>query len=107
LNLKQFFKVTNWLLVLFAAGLVAYGVHEFNEAGWIPPVIEHIYDINFLVDEKSTVGLFLKALFGYNGNPSFTETAAYLLYFVGLGSVMQLTRNPKNRVIAAQQTKVN
>ncbi|MAT42844.1 MAG: iron transporter [Anaerolineaceae bacterium] len=103
LNLRQFFTITNWLLVFFAAGLVAYGVHELNEAGWIPPVIEHIYNINFLIDENSTLGLFLKALFGYNGNPSLTETAAYLLYFIGLGSVLQLTRNPKTRVVTARQ----
>jgi high-affinity iron transporter len=103
LNLRQFFKVTNWLLLFFAAGLVAYGVHELNEAGWIPPVIEHIYNINFLLDENSTLGLFLKALFGYNGNPSLTETAAYLLYFIGLGSILQLTRNPKTRVVTARQ----
>ncbi len=39
LSLKRFFLVTNVLLVLFAAGLVAHGVHEFNEAGLIPPLI--------------------------------------------------------------------
>ena len=37
LSLKRFFLVTNALLVLFAAGLVAHAVHEFNEAGLIPP----------------------------------------------------------------------
>ena len=82
LNLRQFFRVTNVLLILFAAGLVAHGVHEFNEAGLIPPVIEHVWDTNPIIDEKSTAGEILKALFGYNGNPSLTEVLAYLSYFV-------------------------
>jgi len=80
LSLQGFFKVTNILLILFAAGLVAYGVHELNEAGWIPSVVEHIWDINHILNEKSQVGLMLKALFGYNGNPSLTEVFAYLGY---------------------------
>ena len=84
LDLRRFFQVTSFLLILFAAGLVAYGVHEFNEVGWIPPVIEHVWDVNPILDENSTVGLMLKALFGYNGNPSLTEVLAYLAYFVAI-----------------------
>jgi high-affinity iron transporter len=82
LNLRHFFQVTGVLLILFAAGLVAHGVHEFNEAGWIPSVVEHVWDINPILDEESTAGSLLKALFGYNGNPSLTEVLAYLAYFV-------------------------
>lgn len=82
LSFRGFFQVTNLLLILFAAGLVAYGVHELNEAGWIPSIVEHIWDINHLINEKSQLGLTLKALFGYNGNPSLTEVTAYVLYFV-------------------------
>ena len=82
LNLRRFFQVTGLLLILFAAGLVAHGVHEFNEVGWIPPGIEHLWDFNPILDENSTFGLILKALFGYNGNPSLTEVLAYLAYYV-------------------------
>ena len=82
LNISRFFQVTSIILVLFAAGLVAHGVHEFNEVGFIPPVIEHLWDINHIIDEKSPSGELLKALFGYNGNPSLTEMVAYIMYFV-------------------------
>ncbi len=80
LDLNRFFQVTSVLLILFAAGLVAHGVHEFNEVGWIPGVIEHVWDMNFILDEKSFGGEILKALFGYNGNPSLTEVLAYGAY---------------------------
>jgi len=84
LNLRRFFQVSGFLLILFAAGLVAHGVHEFNEVGWIPAVVEHVWDVNPILDENSTFGLMLKALFGYNGNPSLTEVLAYLAYFVAI-----------------------
>ncbi|MGD2156405.1 MAG: FTR1 family protein [Anaerolineales bacterium] len=80
LNLRRFFQVTSALLLLFAAGLVAHGVHEFNEVGWIPPIIEHVWNINPILDENSTIGMLLKALFGYNGNPSLSEVIAYVVY---------------------------
>ncbi len=81
LEIRPFFRVTSFLLILFAAGLVAHGVHEFNEVGWIPPIIEHLWDTNPILDEKSGVGEILKALLGYNGNPSLSEVAAYLSYW--------------------------
>jgi high-affinity iron transporter len=96
LNLRQFFQTTNVLLLFFAAGLVAYGVHELNEAGWVPAVIENVWNINHIISDKSEVGLILKALFGYNGNPSLTEVLAYLSYFIVLGTI--LIRNQRKQV---------
>jgi len=80
LDLRRFFQVTGLLLILFAAGLVAHGVHEFNEVGWIPAVVEHIWDVNSIIDETSLGGQLLKTLFGYNGNPSLTEMISYFVY---------------------------
>lgn len=88
LSLRNFFRVTNMLLIIFAAGLVAHGVHELNEAGLIPPIIEHVWDTNGFINENSTAGELLKALVGYNGNPSLTEVISYIGYFVILGWVM-------------------
>ena len=82
LDLRKFFQVTGILLILFAAGLVAHGIHEFNEVGWIPGVIEHVWDVNMILDENSIAGQLLKTLFGYNGNPSLTEMIGYFAYII-------------------------
>jgi len=82
LDLRRFFQVTGILLILFAAGLIAHGVHEFNEVGWIPAIVEHVWDVNMFLDENSVVGQLFKTLFGYNGNPSLTEMIAYFVYIV-------------------------
>lgn len=80
MNLRAFFNVTSVLLLLFAAGLLAHGLHEFHEAALIPPIVEQIWDTNAVLHERSTVGSFLAAIFGYNGNPSLLEVLAWAGY---------------------------
>ena len=89
IDIKRFFNYTSFILVLFAAGLVAHGVHELQEAGIIPIFIEHIWDINPavvikgefpLLHEKGLIGGILNGLFGYNGNPSLLEVITYIIY---------------------------
>ena len=82
LDLRKFFQVTGILLILFAAGLFAHGIHEFIEVGWIPAAIEHVWDMNSIIPESSLVGQLLTTLFGYNSNPDLTEVIAYLVYIV-------------------------
>src|SRR3990172_2752375 len=81
-NLRVFFNVTGVFLILFAAGLLAHGIHELQEASLLPTLVEHVWDINGVLDDGSGVGLWLKALFGYNGNPSLLEVIAYPVYLV-------------------------
>ncbi len=80
LNIRAFFNVTGLLLILFAAGLLAHGIHEFHEAGIIPPAIAHVWDIDHILPEQSVIGRFLTAIFGYNANPSLVEVLAYVSY---------------------------
>ena len=99
LNVKHFFNITSVLLLLFAAGLLAHGIHEFQEAGIIPTMNEHVWDTNHLLDENSDTGQMLKAVFGYNGNPSIEEVVGYFGYWVvvlvGLRLWMESRAAPK------------
>jgi high-affinity iron transporter len=99
LDVRAFFRVTSVLLILFAAGLVAHGVHELQEAALLPTVVEHVWDVNHVLDEGGALGTFLKALFGYNGNPSLLEVFSYLGY---LFAVLLATRlSGRQRVVSA------
>jgi high-affinity iron transporter len=82
LNIQKFFVVSSLLLLIFAAGLVGMGIHELNEAGIVPSVVEHVWSTKSVLDDKSTGGSILKALVGYNDDPSLTQVIAYVGYAV-------------------------
>ena len=93
IDISKLFKITNVLLILFAAGLVAHGFHELQEAGVAPVVVEEVWDVNPEVDsettypllhEKGAIGGIFKALFGWNGNPSLLEVLAWCGYTGGM-----------------------
>jgi len=79
-RLGLFFGVTNVLLLLFAAGLVAHGLHELVEAGWLPALVDPVWDLNPLLPERGVLGSLLRGLFGYNGDPSLLELLGYACY---------------------------
>ncbi|MEK6983987.1 MAG: FTR1 family protein [Nanoarchaeota archaeon] len=80
INLKRLFSISSIMLILFAAGLVAHGIHEFEEAKLVSGIITPLFDINNILNEKGIIGSFLKGLFGYNGNPSLLEVIAWTFY---------------------------
>jgi high-affinity iron transporter len=82
LNLKAFFNVTSAVLIVFAAGLLGHAVHEFNEVGIVPAVIEHVWDTGSILSDSSGPGRFMASILGYNANPSLTEIIAYVAYLV-------------------------
>ncbi len=93
INLRAFFNATSLLLILFAAGLVAQGVHELQEAHVFPVIVEHLWDINPapnadgsypLLHERGYIGSILQSLLGYNGNPSLLETISYVGYLAAV-----------------------
>jgi high-affinity iron transporter len=80
LDLRRFFQVTGFLLLLFAAGLVGRGVGELVEVGWMPALIQHVWDLGGVVSGDSIIGQTLGALFGYSPNPALTQVLAYAAY---------------------------
>ena len=73
--------MTGFLLILFAAGLAARGVGELVEVGWIPALIEHVWNLGGVVSMSSVLGQTLGALFGYSASPSLMQVLAYAAYF--------------------------
>jgi high-affinity iron transporter len=81
IDLRRFFNVTGVLLIFVAAGLCAFAVHEFGEAG----LIENagvVFDLSSVLPESSPLGAVLAGLFGYRATPTPLEVVAYLAYLV-------------------------
>ncbi len=80
-SIGQIFKYTNVVLIVFAAGLVGLAIGEFNEAGVIPGIIPHVWNLAAILPDETTLGQLLKALVGYSSSPSFSQVIGYLGYF--------------------------
>jgi high-affinity iron transporter len=86
INLRLFFRVTGFLIILFAAGLVSKGVHEFQEVGVLPIIIEPLYEVPFGDPDISTVARFAKTMFGWSPGPSLLMVISYWSYLVPIGA---------------------
>ncbi|MFM6968141.1 MAG: iron uptake transporter permease EfeU [Microbacteriaceae bacterium] len=81
INLRVFFQWTGAALIIVAAGIFAYGVHEFQEVGFLPEGAP-IYDATALLGKESIVGSLLYGLLSYRANPTLTEVVAWVVYAV-------------------------
>jgi high-affinity iron transporter len=80
INYKVFFNVLGVLLLLFAAGLLADAVQNFQALGWLPFATQHLWDTSWLLSEDSMVGDLLHSFFGYADSPTLLQVLAYLAY---------------------------
>jgi high-affinity iron transporter len=100
INLRLFFRVTGFLIILFAAGLVSKGVHEFQEVGVLPIIIEPLYEIPFGDPNISTVARFAKTMFGWSPSPSLLMVISYWAYLIPIGAAFSQMTSAGSRTKA-------
>jgi len=93
-DLRRFFLVTAVVLIFVAAGLCAYAVHEFGEAGVIANSGQ-VFDLSGVLPESSPLGALLAGLFGYRPSPTPLEVAAYFAYLVPVVAIYVYTDRPR------------
>ncbi len=82
INLSVFFVYTGVLLVLVAAGILRYGVHELIEAGVVPGQHNLLFDFSAVYDRGSWYGALLAGMFNVTPKATMLEAASYLAYLV-------------------------
>ncbi|HET9671461.1 MAG TPA: iron uptake transporter permease EfeU [Actinomycetota bacterium] len=87
MNLRSFFRVTGWILIVVAAGLFAYSLHELQEAGWIPVLEAHAFDVSTSLPDDAGVGAVLRGLVGFNADPTWLEIVGWAGYLVLIGAL--------------------
>lgn len=82
LNLSRFFRVTGFVLVLVAAGLVASTLHTAHEAGWLNAGQGQALDLTWLVVPGTWTSALLTGMLGWQPLPVHAELIGYLVYLV-------------------------
>ena len=82
LDLRRFFGWTGMVLVVVAAGVLSYGVHDLQEAGILPGLNSLAFDVSGAVPPNSWYGTLLKGTVNFSPATSWLELAAWVAYVV-------------------------
>jgi len=80
INLGRFFMVTGALLIFVAAGILAYGVHDLQEAGILPGLNALAFDVSATVPPDSRYGVLLKGVFNFSPQTTWLEAVVWTVY---------------------------
>jgi high-affinity iron transporter len=93
INLRRFFTVTGTILIFVAAGLVAFAIAEFGEAGLFANA-GTAFDLNRVLPDNGPIGSVLRGLFGYRSAPTPLEVVGYVVYLVPVLFLFIVDRPP-------------
>lgn len=82
INLAKFFTWTGGMLVVVAAGVLAYGVHDLQEARFLGGLANKAFDISETVPPDSWYGTLLKGVFNFQPDPTVVQATVWALYLI-------------------------
>ena len=82
LNLRTFFAWTGLFLIVVAAGVLAYGVHDLQEAGILPGLDNLAFDVSAAIPPSSVIGTVLKGVFNFSPATTWLQAIAWVAYIV-------------------------
>ncbi|MGW1888803.1 iron uptake transporter permease EfeU [Streptomyces sp. NPDC002004] len=82
INLAKFFTWTGGMLVVVAAGVLAYGFHDLQEAGFIGGLADKAFDISATIAPDSWYGTLLKGVFNFQPDPTVVQVTVWALYLI-------------------------
>jgi high-affinity iron transporter len=82
INLAKFFKYTGIILIVVAAGVLAYGVHDLQEAGILPGLNSLAFDVSRQIPPTSWLGTLLKGTLNFSPATTWLEAVVWVAYVV-------------------------
>ena len=102
INLSRFFRITGFVLVIVAAGLLSYAVHDLAEAGVIAVAQGTAVDLTWLMAPGSVQEAMLSGALGIRALPTHAEVAAWLVYAIPMGLYVLWPQRRSSRPIRVE-----
>ena len=80
INLSKFFRYTGILLILVAAGILSYGLHDLQEAPFLPGLHSLAFDVSAVIAPDSWYGVLLKGIFNFTPATTWLQAVAWVSY---------------------------
>ncbi|GAA4968727.1 iron uptake transporter permease EfeU [Kineococcus glutinatus] len=108
IDLRRFFTWTGAALVVVAAGVLAYGVHDLQEARVLPGLGSLAFDVSEQVPPSSWYGALLKGIFNFSPATTWLEAIAWAAYVVPvLALFLRRTARPVTAAPSAGPARVD
>jgi high-affinity iron transporter len=91
IDLSRFFTYTGVFLILVAAGVLAYGVHDLQEASVLPGLQSLAFDVSAAVPPSSWHGTLLKGIFNFSPATTWLEAIVWLAYVIPVMTIFILS----------------
>ena len=102
INLSRFFTWTGAFLIVIAAGVLAYGVHDLQEARFLPGLNNLAFDVSGAIPPTSWYGPLLKGVFNFSPATTVLEAAAWLGYFIPTMTIFLYQKRQRSQAPARQ-----
>jgi high-affinity iron transporter len=102
INLARFFRYTGVLLVLVAGGILSYGIHDLQEAAFLPGLHSLAFDVSRTIEPGSWYATLIKGIFNLTPATTVLQAVAWVLY---VGTVLTLFLRPQRRQTSARPSE--
>jgi high-affinity iron transporter len=80
INLGKFFTWTGAILIVVAAGVLSYGVHDLQEGGVLPGLNNLAFDLRGVFTEDTWIGTLLKGTINFTPNTTWLQAVVWVVY---------------------------
>jgi high-affinity iron transporter len=81
LNIALLLRLSSLLLLILASAMLMAGVDRLLGAGWLPPLVDPLWDSSLLLDDTSKAGALLANLTGYRARPALSGLLVWVAYW--------------------------
>jgi high-affinity iron transporter len=81
LNIALLLRLSSILLLILASALLISAVDRLIGSGWLPPLLDPVWDTSRLIDDTTKAGKLIADFSGYRARPALSSLLAWAAYW--------------------------